>query len=88
MLSVFRVGESRGVVEGSVRNTDDGQIKSAASATAASTDTEVATATRTDPVTTMAGAVAVAAETEAMYTVGRSVCRGAGSSAQDGGVVR
>ncbi|MBV6756815.1 hypothetical protein [Rhodococcus opacus] len=88
MLSVFRVGESRGVVEGCVRNTDDGQIKSAASATAASTDREVATATRTDPVTTMAGAVAVAAETEAMYTVGRSVYRGAGSSAQDGDVVR
>ncbi|MGW4334835.1 hypothetical protein ACWEK5_18695 [Rhodococcus koreensis] len=88
MLSVFRVGESRGMVEGCVRDADDGQIKSAASATAASTDTEVATATKTEPVTTMAGAVAVAAETEAMYTVGRSVRRVDCSSVEGGDIVR
>ncbi len=75
------------MVEGCVREAD-GQIRSAASATAASTDREVATATRTDPVTTTAGAVAVAAETEAMYTVGRNVWRRGGSSTEGGGIVR
>ncbi len=58
-------------------------MRSAASATAARTDTEVATATRMDPVSTTAGAVAVAAETEAMYTVGRRVWRGGSSDGGD-----
>ncbi|QQZ16944.1 MULTISPECIES: hypothetical protein [Rhodococcus] len=48
----------------------------------------MATATSTDPVTTTAGAVAVAAETEAMYTVGRSVWRRRGSSTEGGDIVR